>query len=174
MTAHRRLRTAALTCALAGVPILGTSAAALAVDSGQVGVFPSWTVSGVTGAFTAAPAFPDAAGFPATSLTTTSTTLASPSGVTAFLGAGTAFGTEYGSTRAQPYLTIAPASAIRAGSRHRTDPLRPGRPRRKKAARRPRRGPTRRLASSRPSYFTRILTVAVRTPSPTFLRSMTR
>ncbi|MFK4837086.1 hypothetical protein ACI3KY_15280 [Microbacterium sp. ZW T2_14] len=85
--------------------------AALAVEPDEVGVFPTWSVSGSSGAFSATPTFPASAGFPATTLTSTGSTLASPSGVTAFLGAGTDFGAEYGTTRSQPYLTLSPAGS---------------------------------------------------------------
>ena len=94
----------ALAGCLAAVP-----ASAQAVAAGEVGVFPTWSVSGSSGAFTATPTFAASAGFPGTTVTSTGSTLAAPSGVTAFLGAGTDFGAEYGSTRSQPYLTLAPA-----------------------------------------------------------------
>src|SRR6478736_5896686 len=99
-----------LALALAGAVAL-TPSAASAVGSGQVGVFPTWTVSGSSGAYTATPTFPASAGFPATTVTSTGSTLASPSGVTAFLGAGTDFGAEYGTSRSQPYLTLSPAGS---------------------------------------------------------------
>ena len=87
------------------------SGAALAVEPDEVGVFPTWNVSGGAGALAATPTFPPSAGFPTTTLTSTGSTLASPSGVTAFLGAGTDFGAEYGTTRSQPYLTLSPAGS---------------------------------------------------------------
>ncbi|GAA5203911.1 hypothetical protein [Microbacterium jejuense] len=96
--------------ALAGAAAL-VPAAAHAVESGQVGVLPTWAVSGSSGAYTATPTFPASTGFPATTVTSTGSTLASPSGVTAFLGAGTDFGAEYGTTRSQPYLTLSPAGS---------------------------------------------------------------
>lgn len=106
----RTRRLAGAIVAVAGVITLVTALPAAAVDPDEIGVFPKWTVSGSAGAFTATPAFPASAGFPATTVTSTGTTLAAPSGVTAFLGATTDFGAEFGSTRAQPYLTLAPAA----------------------------------------------------------------
>ncbi|MFD4959356.1 hypothetical protein [Microbacterium sp. NPDC058389] len=93
--------------ALAGVVVLAPGAGA--VEPGQVGVFPTWSVSGSAGAYTATPTFPASTGFPATTVTSTGSTLGSPSGVTAFLGAGTDFGAEFGTSRSQPYLTLSPA-----------------------------------------------------------------
>jgi len=103
------LRALLMSTALALAGAVALAPAAGAVEPGQVGVFPVWSVSGASGAFTATPTFPASAGFPATTVTSTGSTLASPSGVTAFLGAGTDFGAEYGTSRSQPYLTLAPA-----------------------------------------------------------------
>jgi hypothetical protein len=98
-----------MSTALALASVVTLTPGAGAVEPGQVGVFPTWSVSGSSGAFTATPAFAASAGFPATTVTSTGSTLGSPSGVTAFLGAGTDFGAEYGTSRSQPYLTLAPA-----------------------------------------------------------------
>jgi hypothetical protein len=108
METRRLGRATAIVTAALGCVLLAP--AAVAVDDDQVGVVAAWEVSGSSGAFTATAVLPASAGFPATTLESTSRTLAAPSGESAFLGASTAFGTEFGSTRSHPYLSIAPTT----------------------------------------------------------------
>lgn len=94
---------------LAGaLALVGTPASAVLPD--QVGVFPTWSIAGGTGAYTATATFPTSAGFAPVSVTSNATTVTGPSGVTGFLGASTAFGQDFGSTRSQPYLNISTAA----------------------------------------------------------------
>lgn len=100
-------RHAATAVVLVVVALMGTSAtAAAAVEPDEVGTFPTWQLGGASGAFTATATFPAAAGFAPVTLTSDASTLTGPSGVTGFLGASTAFGQEFGSSRSQPYLNI--------------------------------------------------------------------
>ncbi|AZS35463.1 hypothetical protein CVS47_00055 [Microbacterium lemovicicum] len=100
--------------ALAAASVLAIAAAtpASALPADELGVFPTWTVSGSAGAYTAAPDFAASAGSPAATLTSTATTVTTASGASAYLNAATAFGAEFGSTRLQPYVTL---SAARGG-----------------------------------------------------------
>lgn len=93
----------AATLALGAAP-----AAALPAD--QIGVFPTWQVSGASGAYTATAAFPSSASFAPVTVTSNATSVTGPSGVTGFLGASTAFGQDFGSTKSQPYLNISTAA----------------------------------------------------------------
>jgi hypothetical protein len=106
----KRVTLLAATVGIVAVSAIPSQASALEPD--EIGVFPTWTVAGTSGAFTATPTFPDSAGFPATTVTSTGTTLAAPTGVSAFLGASTDFGAEFGSTRSQPYISLAPAAGL--------------------------------------------------------------
>jgi hypothetical protein len=92
---------------LAAIALRPSPAAALPAD--QFGVFPTWTTSGTSGAFSASAAFAPSAGFPSVTVATNSTTIRAPSGESAWLAAATGFGQEYGSSRAQPYLQLATA-----------------------------------------------------------------
>lgn len=95
--------------ALAGaLALAGTPAAAVLPD--QVGVFPTWSVAGASGAFSATATFPATAAFAPVTVTSNATTVTGPSGVTGFLGASTAFGQDFGSTKSQPYLNISTAA----------------------------------------------------------------
>lgn len=98
-------RAAVLVLAIAALVCVPATGAA-AVEPDEVGAFPVWQLGGSSGAFTASATFPDSAGFPAVSIASDATTVTGPSGVTGFLGASTAFGQEFGSTRSQPYLNI--------------------------------------------------------------------
>ncbi|WP_297081704.1 hypothetical protein [uncultured Demequina sp.] len=91
------------------IGVLAVAAPAHAVEPDEVGVVAAWSVDGSAGAFTAEAILPDSAGFPAITVESTARVFRAPSGESAFLGDGTAFGAEFGSTRSHPYLTIAPA-----------------------------------------------------------------
>lgn len=104
-------------------PLLGVATAAItalalgwapvasqAAPAGEIGVFPSWTVTGTSGAYSVRADFPASAGFPTTTVTSTSTTVKAPTGESAWLGSSTTFGQEYGSTRSQPYLYLSTAA----------------------------------------------------------------
>lgn len=68
-------------------------------------------MSGTSGAFTAAPAFADSAAFPAVTVGSDATSVTSPTGVSNWYNATTGFGTEFGSSRYQPYLLIGTAAS---------------------------------------------------------------
>lgn len=55
--------------------------------------------------------FADAAAFPDVAVRTNSTTVKTPSGDSAWLGDSTGFGMNFGSSRAQPYLYLSPATS---------------------------------------------------------------
>ncbi|HEX5859625.1 MAG TPA: hypothetical protein VFY91_16090 [Microbacterium sp.] len=97
------------TLALAGPP-------ARAVLPDQVGVFPTWSISGAAGGFGATATFPASAAFAPVTVATDATSVSGPSGVTGFLGASTAFGQSFGSTRSQPYLNIGTAAGQAAST----------------------------------------------------------
>lgn len=104
---HRRVTRRAAVLVLAVIAIVGTTATpAAAVEPDEVGTFPVWQLGGASGSFTATATFPVSSGIAAVSLASDASTLTGPSGVTGFLGASTAFGQEFGSTRSQPYLNI--------------------------------------------------------------------
>lgn len=84
--------------------------AASAVPAGDVGVYPAWQTAGSAGAFTGSATFSPSTGFPGATFTSNSTTLKAPSGESAWLGASTGFGQEFGSSRSQPYLYLSPAA----------------------------------------------------------------
>ncbi|MFE6964531.1 hypothetical protein ACFVAJ_05420 [Agromyces sp. NPDC057679] len=93
-----------------GLVLVGAAAPASAVDPAtEIGAYADWTVGGTAGAFTATGMLPASTGFAGPiSVTSDSITLTEASGASAFLNASTDFGTEYGSSRLQPYLTIRP------------------------------------------------------------------
>lgn len=109
MFALRGARAVAVVAAAVALVVVASPAAALPDD--QFGVYPTWSLSGSSGAFVATPAFPASAAFPATTVTSTATSVQTPSGATNFYNATTAFGTEYGTSRDQPYLTIGTAAS---------------------------------------------------------------
>ncbi|MGA0567507.1 hypothetical protein ACO2Q7_09255 [Rathayibacter sp. KR2-224] len=95
--------------------ILAVSAAAIAVGAlpasatppGTIGTFPTWSPlsSSVPGTATfASPTDANAV------VSTDAATASVASGSSAFLGSNTGFGQDFGSTRAQPYLTLRPKS----------------------------------------------------------------
>lgn len=89
-----------------------TSSSASAVPLGTIGSFPTYTVTPPAAPgqpSTGTVAFGASTGLPTATFTTDSNTPSAPTGNGAFLGASTGFGTEFGSTRAQPYLTLAAA-----------------------------------------------------------------
>jgi hypothetical protein len=95
---------------------LGTAASASADSAppGTIGSFPTWTLAASTvpgQTYQGTANFSAAAGFPATTWVTNSTTTRVPSGDSAFLGASTGFGQTFGSSRAQPYLYLSPAAS---------------------------------------------------------------
>jgi hypothetical protein len=58
----------------------------------------------------------DAAGFPVAATTSTATALTTPSGASAFLGGGTAFGQVFGSSQGQPYVNVSTAASFAAST----------------------------------------------------------
>lgn len=108
--AYRRAAGAILTIVAASALALAGSSAAGAVGANEVGVFPSWSTAGASGSYTGTAEFPASAGFPGVTVGSDSTTIKAPSGETAFLGASTAFGQNFGSSRSQPYLYVSSAT----------------------------------------------------------------
>lgn len=108
--AYRRAAGAILTIAVASALALAGSSAAGAVGANEVGVFPTWTMAGSAGSFTGTASFASST-VPSPDITSDSVSVRNPSGESAYLGASTAFGQEFGSTRRQPYLTLRPQSA---------------------------------------------------------------
>jgi hypothetical protein len=90
----------------AGAVLVGVLPAS-AVPNGTIGTFPTWTVNGASTAYTGTAAFSSPT-LPSPTITSDSAQITTATGASAYLGASTAFGTEFGSTRAQPYLTIRP------------------------------------------------------------------
>jgi hypothetical protein len=96
--------------ALAATGVQSASAAD-APAPGMIGVFPTYTVTPSTTpgtTFTGSVNFPAAAAFPVTTFTTNSTTTKAPTGESAWLGASTGFGQQFGSSRSQPYGYLSP------------------------------------------------------------------
>ena len=96
------VRRLALMSAVMALAIVGAAPATAA--TAPVGVFPTWNTTGpgqFTGSFSAASGFPDV------TVSTDDTGAAIAQGKSAFLGATTGFGKQFGSSRLQPYLTIA-------------------------------------------------------------------
>jgi hypothetical protein len=75
---------------------------AAAVDAGRIGAFPTWSVA----AGTATGTFTGSAAMPALEVTSSGNGFGTATGASAFLGASTGFGAEFGSSRLQPYLTV--------------------------------------------------------------------
>lgn len=86
------------------------------MPAGTVGVFPVLSTSGSSGAFTGTATFPASAAMPTATITTDSTTVKAPSGESAYLGATTGFGMNFGSSRSQPYLSLSTAAAFSAST----------------------------------------------------------
>ncbi|MGN6126389.1 MAG: hypothetical protein ACTHON_07475 [Humibacter sp.] len=104
----------ALAVAIAcGALVITAAAPASAVPAGTIGSFPTWTMSGSANSFTGTASFTNPTDANAT-VSTDSVSLAAPTGESAYLGASTAFGQEFGSTRKQPYLTLRARSAAPA------------------------------------------------------------
>jgi len=100
---------------IVAVAVLGALALATPASAAPatIGSFPTWAMSRSTDAgltFTGRADFSAAASFPGVSVSTTSTTVKTPSGESAWLGDSTGFGQHFGSTRAQPYLYLSPAT----------------------------------------------------------------
>jgi len=91
-----------LLAAVIAVPVSG--AAPVAAATPPVGVFPTWVKTG-PGAFTGS--FAAASGFPDVTVVTDDTGATVAAGKSAFLGPTTGFGQQFGTSRLQPYLTIA-------------------------------------------------------------------
>lgn len=96
-----------------GVVIAGTAAMLVAgapsAQAATTAEYAAWTAAGSSGSWTGAGPVA-AAGFPAATFTSTATSVQAPSGASTFLGPATPFGAVYGSSRNQPYLTIATAA----------------------------------------------------------------
>ena len=91
-------------------------AEAVPMPPASIGVFPTWAVSGTAGSYTGTATFPASAGFPTTTFTSDSTTVRAPTGESAYLGASTGFGQNFGSTRSQPYLYLSQADGNTAST----------------------------------------------------------
>ncbi|WP_127472755.1 hypothetical protein [Microbacterium sulfonylureivorans] len=105
---HRSAAAVAVAGLASALALMTTPASAVLPD--QVGVFPTWSIAGGTGAHTATATFPPSAAFAPVTVTSNATTVTGPSGVTGFLGASTAFGQDFGSTKSQPYLNVSTAA----------------------------------------------------------------
>jgi hypothetical protein len=88
---------------------------ASATPPGTIGAFPTWEVNGAPTAYTGTASFASPT-LPSPIITSDSAQISAASGVSAYLGANTAFGAEFGSTRAQPYVTVRPGSAAPAAA----------------------------------------------------------
>ena len=98
----RALARLLLVLAVLAVPLSSATPAAAATP--PVGVFPTWVKTG-PGAFTGS--FAAASGFPDVAVVTDDTGASVAAGRSAFLGPTTGFGQQFGTSRLQPYLTIA-------------------------------------------------------------------
>ena len=101
--------------ALAAVFVLAllTVASPASAAPTTIGSFPTWVMVRTTDAgltFTGRADFSAAAQFPGVTVETNSTTVKTPTGESAWLGDSTGFGQHFGSTRAQPYLYLSPAT----------------------------------------------------------------
>lgn len=105
----RRL-TASIVATVVAVLALTPATSAGAVEADEFGVYPEWSLSGASGAFTATPAFVASAGFPSVSVTSNATSVTRLSGASTYYNASTGFGANFGSSRSQPYLNIATAA----------------------------------------------------------------
>lgn len=108
---HRRLLVASVSAA--ALALVAVPLAANAAPSGTTGVFAQWSLAasaapGLT--YEGSATFPESAAMPDIEVTTNSTTLKTPTGESAFLGASTGFGQYFGSSRSQPYLYLSPAA----------------------------------------------------------------
>lgn len=88
------------------------AAPAQAVEPDEYGVYPSWTTSGSSGAFTATASFPASAGMPVVTVTSNASSFSSPSGASSWMNGSTSFGTEFGPSRLQPYLLVPTAPGL--------------------------------------------------------------
>ena len=98
--------------AAAALLLLAAASPASAAPA-TIGSFPTWVMARTTDAgltFSGRADFSPAAAFPGVSVETNSTTVKTPSGDSAWLGDSTGFGQHFGSTRAQPYLYLSPAT----------------------------------------------------------------
>ena len=98
----RALARLLLVLAVLAVPL--SSATPAAAATAPVGVFPTWVKTG-PGAFTGT--FAAASGFPDVTVVTDDRGASVAAGRSAFLGPTTGFGQQFGTSRLQPYLTIA-------------------------------------------------------------------
>ncbi|MHC5796765.1 hypothetical protein ACVXZ4_11460 [Lacisediminihabitans sp. FW035] len=113
MTSARRLTSALLGLGIALVAVLGLGGIPAVAATPPIGSFPVWTKA-AAGTFDAT--FSAASAFPSAHVVTTDTGASIASGKSAFLGATTGFGQTFGSTRLQPYLTIASLGASTAST----------------------------------------------------------
>jgi hypothetical protein len=107
--ARRGIRAGIIGAIATGVLLIAASPAS-AVPPGTIGTFPTWTVTGASTAYTGAASFTSPT-LSSPTITSDSAQITTATGASAYLGAGTTFGADLGSTRAQPYLTIRPKSA---------------------------------------------------------------
>jgi hypothetical protein len=96
--------------AIAAAAVLSSALPVAAVPAGTVATFPTWNVTGSSNAYSGSAAFASPT-LPSPTITSDSASIVGATGASAFLGPATAFGTEFTSTRSQPYLTIRPKSA---------------------------------------------------------------
>lgn len=85
--------------------LLAVPVAASAVPPGTIGTYPTWNVTGSAGSFSGTANFASPS-MPNPTVQTNSSSVSTPSGESAYLGANTGFGQDFGSTRKQPYLTL--------------------------------------------------------------------
>jgi hypothetical protein len=106
----RFVRASAVVAIAAGAVLAGGGAASAALPGGTIGTFPTWSIGGSSNAYTGTAQFASPT-LVSPTVTSDSASITVASGASAYLGAGTGFGAEFGATRAQPYLTIRPQSA---------------------------------------------------------------
>jgi len=106
MSPRRATLAAIVSVATAGVLVLGVGAAPASAAPSDG--YASWTVAGTPGNFTGTLTLP--AGFPATTVASTSSSFATSSGNSSYLPAVSPAGVLVGSSRAKPYVSINPTS----------------------------------------------------------------
>lgn len=113
MSTLRRRRLLVASVSAVALALLAVPAAAAAAPAGTIGVFAQWSLAASTTpglTYEGSASFSESAAMPDIAVTTNSTTLKTPTGESAFLGASTGFGQYFGSSRSQPYLYLSPAA----------------------------------------------------------------
>lgn len=109
----RWMATISLLGAIIATALPASAATAAIPPPGTTGSFPTWTAAKTTTGghtYTGSASFSAAAAFPGVSFSTDASTVRTPSGDSAFLGASTGFGQYFGTSRSQPYLYLSPAA----------------------------------------------------------------